>query len=72
MKAAKQKHFPYLSVEKPPTVPNELRDYSGSLITRIAFKRLMIKGLRTIELRTNEWADMDFDKGIWKKSRPLG
>ena len=25
----------------------------------------MLTGLRTIELRSSEWADIDFDKGVW-------
>ncbi|SEQ55514.1 Phage integrase family protein [Rosenbergiella nectarea] len=66
LKAPKQKHFPHLNVEEVPAFLNELNKYSGSMITRIATKLLMITGLRTIELRTTEWADIDFDKGIWQ------
>lgn len=66
LKAPKQKHFPHLNVEEIPAFLNELNKYSGSMITRIATKLLMITGLRTIELRTTEWADIDFDKGIWQ------
>ncbi|GAA0513667.1 tyrosine-type recombinase/integrase [Tatumella terrea] len=66
LKAPKQKHFPHLSVEHIPGFLNALNDYSGSMITRIATKLLMITGLRTIELRTSEWSDIDFEKGIWQ------
>lgn len=66
LKAPKQKHFPHLNVEEIPAFLTELNKYSGSMITRIATKLLMITGLRTIELRTTEWADIDFDKGIWQ------
>lgn len=66
LKAPKQKHFPHLSVEQIPGFLNALNDYSGSMITRIATKLLMITGLRTIELRTSEWSDIDFEKGIWQ------
>ncbi|WP_241609336.1 tyrosine-type recombinase/integrase [Rosenbergiella australiborealis] len=66
LKAPKQKHFPHLNVEEIPEFLTELNKYSGSMITRIATKLLMITGLRTIELRTTEWADIDFDKGIWQ------
>ncbi|QGX90920.1 DUF4102 domain-containing protein [Tatumella sp. TA1] len=66
LKAPKQKHFPHLNVEEIPAFLTELNKYSGSMITRIATKLLMITGPRTIELRTTEWADIDFDKGIWQ------
>jgi len=66
LKAPKQKHFPHLNVDEIPAFLNELNKYSGSMITRIATKLLMITGLRTIELRTTEWADIDFDKSIWQ------
>lgn len=66
LKAPKQKHFPHLSVEQIPGFLNALNDYSGSMITRTATKLLMITGLRTIELRTSEWSDIDFEKGIWQ------
>lgn len=66
LKAPKQKHFPHLNVDEIPSFLNELNKYSGSMITRIATKLLMITGLRTIELRTTEWADIDFDKSIWQ------
>ncbi|WP_241579471.1 tyrosine-type recombinase/integrase [Rosenbergiella nectarea] len=66
LKAPKQKHFPHLNVEEIPAFLTELNKYSGSMITRIATKLLMITGLRTIELRTTEWADINFDKGIWQ------
>ncbi|MFC6379720.1 tyrosine-type recombinase/integrase [Tatumella terrea] len=66
LKAPKQKHFPHLSVEQIPGFLNSLNDYPGSMITRIATKLLMITGLRTIELRTSEWSDIDFEKGIWQ------
>lgn len=66
LKAPKQKHFPHLNVEEIPAFLTELNKYSGSMITRIATKLLMITSLRTIELRTTECADIDFDKGIWQ------
>ncbi len=40
--------------------------YSGSKITQIATKLLLLTGLRTIELRASTWAEIDFDKAIWE------
>ncbi|HID4130302.1 TPA: tyrosine-type recombinase/integrase [Pluralibacter gergoviae] len=65
LKAPKQKHFPHLSVEQIPDFLRVLNDYSGSLVTRNATRLLMLTGLRTIELRASEWADIDYEKAIW-------
>ncbi|HDY9258281.1 tyrosine-type recombinase/integrase [Pluralibacter gergoviae] len=65
LKAPKQKHFPHLSVEQIPDFLRALNDYSGSLVTRNATRLLMLTGLRTIELRVSEWADIDYEKAIW-------
>lgn len=65
LKAPKQKHFPHLSAEQIPDFLRALNDYSGSVVTRNATRLLMLTGLRTIELRASEWADIDFDKGVW-------
>ena len=65
LKAPKQKHFPHLSVEQIPDFLRALNDYSGSLVTRNATRMLMLTGLRTIELRSSEWADIDYEKAIW-------
>jgi len=66
LKAPKQKHFLHLDLEQIPSFLNALNSYSGSLVTRNATRLLMITGLRTIELRTKEWTEIDFDKGIWQ------
>lgn len=65
LKAPKQKHYPHLLLEQIPEFLRALGNYSGSLVTRNATRLLMLTGLRTIELRASEWADIDFDKGIW-------
>lgn len=65
LKAPKQKHYPHLLLEQIPEFLRALGSYSGSLVTRNATRLLMLTGLRTIELRASEWADIDFDKGIW-------
>jgi len=42
-----------------------LEAYSGSPITRLATRILMLTGVRNIELRLAEWREFDFDKAIW-------
>ncbi|MBL7638001.1 tyrosine-type recombinase/integrase [Atlantibacter hermannii] len=65
LKAPKQKHFPHLSIEQIPDFLRALSGYTGSIVTRHATRLLMLTGLRTIELRASEWADIDFEKGVW-------
>jgi len=62
----KAKHFPHLNVNELPEFLQALSVCSGSKITQIATKLLMITGVRTIELRAAEWSEIDFDKAIWE------
>ncbi|RVU77378.1 tyrosine-type recombinase/integrase [Pantoea dispersa] len=66
LKAPKQKHFPHLSVAELGEFQRQLEQYSGSKITQIATKLLMLTGLRTIELRSAEWNEIDFEKRLWQ------
>lgn len=66
LKAPKQKHFPHLSLDQLPGFFNALSSYSGSMVTRSATSLLMLTGLRTIELRASEWADIDLEKDLWQ------
>jgi integrase len=66
LKAPKQKHFPHLSVNELGEFQRHLENYSGSKITQIATQLLMLTGLRTIELRSAEWTEIDFQKRLWQ------
>lgn len=66
LKAPKQKHFPHLSVTELGEFQRQLEQYSGSKITQIATQLLMLTGLRTIELRSAEWTEIDFEKRLWQ------
>ncbi|MEH0834620.1 tyrosine-type recombinase/integrase [Pectobacterium cacticida] len=66
LKAPKQKHFPYLLADELGPFIKALNGYSGSRITQIATRLLMLTGLRTIELRSAEWQEIDFGKKIWQ------
>lgn len=53
--------------------PNELADfltkldgYDGALQTKLAMKLLLLTFVRTGELRTAKWAEIDFDKEEWR------
>lgn len=66
LKAPKQKHFPHLLVAELGEFQRKLEQYSGSKITQIATQLLMLTGLRTIELRSAEWIEIDFEKRLWQ------
>lgn len=66
LKAPKQKHFPHLMVDELGDFIKTLSSYTGSQVTQIATRLLMLTGLRTIELRAAEWREIDFDKTIWQ------
>lgn len=62
----KPQHFPHLLADELPAFLQALENYSGSPITRLATRILMLTGVRTIELRLAEWKEFDLDKGIWE------
>ncbi|MDN4628080.1 tyrosine-type recombinase/integrase [Erwinia sp. PsM31] len=62
----KSQHFPHLLAEELPKFLQALEAYSGSPITRLATRILMLTGVRTIELRLAEWKEFDLDKAIWE------
>ncbi|MDR7344369.1 integrase [Pantoea alhagi] len=62
----KPQHFPHLLAEELPEFLQALEAYSGSPITRLATRILMLTGVRTIELRLAEWKEFDLDKAIWE------
>ncbi|MDR6351364.1 integrase [Pantoea sp. SORGH_AS 659] len=62
----KSQHFPHLLAEELPEFLQALEAYSGSPITCLATRILMLTGVRTIELRLAEWKEFDFDKAIWE------
>ncbi|PWC18969.1 tyrosine-type recombinase/integrase [Brenneria corticis] len=62
----KAEHFPHLLTDELPDFLRALSSYSGSKITQLATRILMLTGVRTIELRQSEWKEFDFDKRIWE------
>lgn len=64
--APKSIHYPHLLADELPDFLQALAAYSGSPITRLATRILMLTGVRTIELRQAEWKEFDFDKRVWE------
>jgi len=61
-----KQHYPFLTAAELPKFLHKLSSYSGSLITLLATRLLMLTGLRTVELRLAEWSEIDFDNRIWE------
>ncbi|MGM7884277.1 tyrosine-type recombinase/integrase [Yersinia enterocolitica] len=59
-------HFPFLKAHEIPHFLKDLSGYTGSVITKIATKIIMLTGVRTQELRFARWVDIDFDKAKWE------
>ena len=66
LKAPKSTNYPHLLADELPVFLQTLSLYSGSPITRLATKVLMLTGVRTVELRMAEWKEFDFDKRVWE------
>lgn len=62
----KATHYPHLLPDELPDFLRALSTYSGSKITQLATRILMLTGVRTIELRQAEWKEFDFEKGLWE------
>lgn len=65
LRAPKTQHFPHLTAQELPELLQKLSGYSGSPITRLATKLLLLTGVRTIELRAAHWSEFDFDNALW-------
>lgn len=70
-------HFPFLKADELPHFLRDLSGYTGSVITKLATKFLMLTAVRTQEMRFARWEDIDLAQGLWhvqveimKKRRP--
>lgn len=62
----KATHYPHLLPDELPDFLRALSMYSGSKVTQLATRILMLTGVRTIELRQAEWKEFDFEKQLWE------
>lgn len=62
----KATHYPHLLPDELPGFLRALSTYSGSKVTQLATRILMLTGVRTIELRQAEWKEFDFKKQLWE------
>jgi len=66
LKPVKKKHHAYLKADELPEFLQKLESYSGDVMTRLAFKLLLLTFVRTTELRAAEWQEINFDKAEWR------
>lgn len=60
------RHYSHLKQKELPDFIEKLEEYSGNLQTKLAIKLLMLTFVRTSELRTSKWEDIDFKAAEWR------
>ncbi|RNW28992.1 tyrosine-type recombinase/integrase [Citrobacter werkmanii] len=61
MKGYRKKNYPFLPADQIPTFNKALAGFSGSIVSRIATQVLQYTALRTKELRSMQWSNVDFE-----------
>lgn len=63
-KGYRKKHYPFLTEPEIPAFNRALLSFPGSIISKIATQVLQYTALRTKELRSMTWDNVDFNKRI--------
>lgn len=61
MRGYRKQNFPFLPAEQIPAFNQALAGYSGSIISKVATQVLQYTAMRTKELRSMQWANVDFE-----------
>lgn len=61
MKGYRKKNYPFLTADQIPAFNKALAGFSGSIVSRIATQVLQYTVLRTKELRSMQWSNVDFE-----------
>ncbi len=61
MKGYRKKNYPFLPADQIPAFNKALAGFSGSIISKVAYQVLQYMALRTKELRSVEWKNVDFE-----------
>ncbi|MDZ9236562.1 tyrosine-type recombinase/integrase [Escherichia coli] len=64
MKGYRKKNYPFLPADQIPAFTRALSSFSGSIISLVATKVLRYTALRTKELRSMQWRNVDFENRI--------
>ena len=77
MKGYRKKNYPFLPADQIPAFNKALAGFSGSIVSKIATQVLQYTVLRTKELRSMQWSNVDFEtrtikiaEGVMKGRRP--
>lgn len=60
MKGYRKQNYPFLPADQIPAFNRALAGYSGSIVSRVATQVLQYTALRTKELRSMQWSNVDF------------
>lgn len=61
MKGYRKKNYPFLPADQIPAFNKALAGFSGSIVSKIATQVLQYTALRTKELRSMQWSNVDFE-----------
>lgn len=61
MKGYRKKNYPFLPADQIPAFNKALSGFSGSIVSKIATQVLQYTVLRTKELRSMQWSNVDFE-----------
>ncbi len=61
MKGYRKKNYPFLPADQMPAFNKALAGFSGSIVSKIATQVLQYTVLRTKELRSMQWSNVDFE-----------
>lgn len=64
LKGYRKQNYPFLPAEQIPAFNAALATYSGSIVSRIATQVLQYTAMRTKEMRSMQWTDVDFESGL--------
>ncbi len=64
MQTYRKKNFPYLPADQIPAFNAALATYPGSVVSRVATQVLQYTAMRTIELRSMQWSNVDFNNRL--------
>lgn len=63
-KGYQKKNYPFLAMDKIPAFNEALNGFGGGIITKSATQVLQLTALRTVELRSMSWGNIDFENRL--------
>ncbi len=66
LKTPVAKHYSFLKEADLPEFLGKLKEYDGSVQTKLALRLLLLTFVRTKELRGAQWTEIDWDKSEWR------